>query len=709
MSGDAAAARGRNGPLAVCMLLLACAVLAAGGCSGGPDKVTLRVLAGPELADVRPLLKDLARHRCHPRHRLHRHPPTSPTVPPTIWRGPPPTAPSCSPARRLGRAGPAPESTTIMRSPVVVGVDADAARRLRARTGGGRRPGPTSPTPPPTARSASGCRTPGAATPAAPPSSASPPRRPAPASALRVQDVSCDRLRGFKSGQVMTGPTTADLIDAYVRRPDRADALIAHENELLALNAAGRLAHPLTIVPARGRHGPVRLPAAAARPGPARRLPQGRRLAARRRRAAAADADHVAPPGRPGPAAGARAEGADRQRPVLPRPAFRRRPAARGLRRPGPRRHLRPHRLPCWTSPRPCGARGSPRCAPRSPDSAAPTGRPRASSPASTGGERITVVRFGGTVLDERTVTVRGRRDLDALDSLVARGDFANATAVWSALDHGRAVAARSLAEDPGRPVAIVLMTDGASNAGISYAEFTARAAGQPRTPTYPVPIGEADTAALAPRGPGTPAAAPSPPPRPPPSPTPSRRSVGVFDRTWWSLWLWPEMALWCVTAALCLVVVRYAAARALGARRGQGPEPGHHPRPVLLPPRAAHHEPLQVQRLPGGHGTGGRRVDEDQSSASAPRPRVPRSWRGPVGWLNDAGDAHHVSEGDHAHHGHPAADGHPPQGGQRRRRGPDHRPADPTRRLAHVLTGGRRGRRGGAGGRRVTSSPCPG
>ncbi|MCQ4207186.1 hypothetical protein [Streptomyces longispororuber] len=50
---------------------------------------------------------------------------------------------------------------------------------------------------------------------------------------------------------------------------------------------------------------------------------------------------------------------------------------------------------------------------------------------------------------------------------------------------------------------------------------------------------------------------------------------MGVFDRTWWSLWLWPEMALWCVTAALCLVVVRYAAARALGARRGRVPNRG--------------------------------------------------------------------------------------------------------------------------------------
>ncbi|WP_372347365.1 VWA domain-containing protein [Streptomyces sp. KL116D] len=493
---DAAAARGRNGPLAVCMLLLACAVLAAGGCSGGPDKVTLRVLAGPELADVRPLLKDLAHDTGVTLDIDYTATPdlTDRASYDLAW---PASDRSFLLARQAARQGGArPESTTIMRSPVVVGVDADAARRLRARTGGGRRPGPTSPTPPPTARSASGCRTPGAATPAAPPSSASPPRRPAPASALRVQDVSCDRLRGFKSGQVMTGPTTADLIDAYVRRPDRADALIAHENELLALNAAGRLAHPLTIV--RPEDGTV------LSDFPLLLLDPARHDAYRK------VVDWLL--------------GADVQQRLMRttwrRPAGQDLPRVRELRAPignalsyPDRRSVVDRLLADYGDPArgatsdhivflldfSTSMRGTRIAALRS-AFAGLSGADRTASGKFARfyrGERITVVRFGGTVLDERTVTVRGRRDLDALDSLVARGDFANATAVWSALDHGRAVAARSLAEDPGRPVAIVLMTDGASNAGISYAEFTARAAGQPRTPTYPVPIGEADTAAL--------------------------------------------------------------------------------------------------------------------------------------------------------------------------------------------------------------------
>lgn len=67
-------------------------------------------------------------------------------------------------------------------------------------------------------------------------------------SVLREQDVSCDRLRGFRSGQTLTGASSRDLIEAYVRDPGRADALIAHESELLSLNAGGKLAEPLEIV-----------------------------------------------------------------------------------------------------------------------------------------------------------------------------------------------------------------------------------------------------------------------------------------------------------------------------------------------------------------------------------------------------------------------------------------------------------------------------
>jgi Ca-activated chloride channel homolog len=114
-------------------------------------------------------------------------------------------------------------------------------------------------------------------------------------------------------------------------------------------------------------------------------------------------------------------------------------------------------------------------------------------------GERLTVVRFGGRTLGERTVTVRGPKDLEALGAFVAEGGFDESTAVWSALDHGYRAA--TAASSSGRPVSIVLMTDGENNAGFSYEEFVrryeARAAGARRVHTFPVHFGEADAGEL--------------------------------------------------------------------------------------------------------------------------------------------------------------------------------------------------------------------
>lgn len=116
-------------------------------------------------------------------------------------------------------------------------------------------------------------------------------------------------------------------------------------------------------------------------------------------------------------------------------------------------------------------------------------------------GERLTVVRFGGGVLEERTVTVRGDGDLRTLDRILADGAFDDSTAVWSALDRGYRIAADAVADEPRRPVSIVLMTDGESNAGIGYAEFLRRhgrlGADARAVPTFPVQFGEADAAAL--------------------------------------------------------------------------------------------------------------------------------------------------------------------------------------------------------------------
>jgi Ca-activated chloride channel homolog len=103
-------------------------------------------------------------------------------------------------------------------------------------------------------------------------------------------------------------------------------------------------------------------------------------------------------------------------------------------------------------------------------------------------GEAITVVRFAGRILEERTVTIKGRADLDALRGVVASGALAGDTAIWSALDH-----AYRLAGDG----TVVLMTDGENNAGMSKDAFLAAWPTLP-APTYVIQLGEADPAHLA-------------------------------------------------------------------------------------------------------------------------------------------------------------------------------------------------------------------
>jgi Ca-activated chloride channel family protein len=103
-------------------------------------------------------------------------------------------------------------------------------------------------------------------------------------------------------------------------------------------------------------------------------------------------------------------------------------------------------------------------------------------------GETVTVVRFAGQALDERTVTVNGRADLDTLRDVVASGSLADGTAIWSALDH-----AYRLVGDG----TVVLMTDGENNAGMSKDAFLAAWPTLP-APTYVIRLGEVDPAQLA-------------------------------------------------------------------------------------------------------------------------------------------------------------------------------------------------------------------
>jgi Ca-activated chloride channel family protein len=108
-------------------------------------------------------------------------------------------------------------------------------------------------------------------------------------------------------------------------------------------------------------------------------------------------------------------------------------------------------------------------------------------------GERITLVRFAGRVLAEKTFTVGEPGDMERLRAFVAADEFGEGTAVWSTLDH----AYRTAAGITDRKVSIVVMTDGESNTGLSAAAFLTRPR-PPAVPTFTVGFGDASRTDLA-------------------------------------------------------------------------------------------------------------------------------------------------------------------------------------------------------------------
>ncbi|WP_328365605.1 VWA domain-containing protein [Streptomyces sp. NBC_00445] len=470
-------------------------------CGTGEEDVTLRVLASPELADLEPLLGELKDDTGVELEMDYRatadlagaRKPSYDLAWPTSDR---------SFLLRLedsGERATRPESTPIMRSPVVVGLTPETAKALKAKAPGGRlswadladaaadgtvRFGMADPRRSDTGRAALvGVATAAAGT----------------GSALREQDVSCDRLRGFRSGQTLTGASSRELLDAYVRNQKDADALIAHESELLSLNATDKLREPLQIVhPEDGMvlsDFPLLL------------------LNSDQRTAYGKVVDWLL--------------STDTQQKLMKRTW--RRPVnqdvtpTRPLQAPVGNALAFPDRLSIVE--RLVDDYGDPASATtdqvvflldfstsmrgdRITDLRAAFADLSGADPTSTGkfarfyrGEHLTVVRFGGSVLQERTVIVRGDGDLRVLDKVVAADDFDDATAVWSALDRGYRIAAAAVKAAPERPVSIVLMTDGESNAGIGYAEFLRRhsrlAPDAREVPTFPVHFGEADAGAL--------------------------------------------------------------------------------------------------------------------------------------------------------------------------------------------------------------------
>lgn len=484
--------------------LLLCVLLLGVGCTPNePAAITLRVLASSELADMQPLLDDLRRET---------------GIELVLdYKGSVDAGNELAPGDydhdlawlssdryfklKLDEAAtsePAPLSAKIMTSPVVVGVRPDKAAELRrnapdqqlswadladAAAVGAVRFGMADPT-----RTNSGLSAlVGVATAAA-----------GTGSALRPQDVSCDRLRGFLSGQTLTAGTSRQLVTDFIARQDEADALISYESVLLSLNESGKLAEPLEII--YPEDGMVLSDYPLLLLDPARR----------------ADYDTVVNWLRSEPV----------QSKIMTRTL--RRPVDPDVRR-DPR--LRTEIGNALYFPAELAvidkllANYDP--AARTPghvifllDFSGSMKGERMSALRSTftglggadqssmgkfvrfyRGEEFTLARFGDRILAEQRFTVSGEPDVDAMRGFLASEEFDGYTAVWSTLDHGYQLASRLLGENPERPVTIVLMTDGENNAGMGLDEFLQRYGTFPpevrAVHTYAIRLGEADPAEL--------------------------------------------------------------------------------------------------------------------------------------------------------------------------------------------------------------------
>ncbi|MGW0471236.1 substrate-binding domain-containing protein [Streptomyces coeruleorubidus] len=486
------------GLLALCVALVTTLLTA---CSGGDgdDPVRLRVLAGPDLAVLGPLLGELKDETGVDLRLDHRA--DAETKTPDSDRYDLAWLSSDRYLRLTDKnATRGWQRTPTMTSPVVIGLKPGVARKLRAQVPGSRLTWADIADAAATGTVRFGMADPrhagsglaalvGVATAAA-----------GTGAALRPEDVSCDRLRGFRSGQTLTADTGPALVDSYVDHQDEANALITYESDLLALNATDRLDDRLEIV--RPEDGMVLADFPLLLLNPAHRTAY------------------------------------DKVTQWLRRDSVQRRIMRHTLRRPVNTAVTRDPRLrepvgnALFYPDRPAvvetlladygdpdrrttsqvvflldfsGSMRGARMAALREAFAGLSGADLSHSGKFTRfyqGERLTVVRFGGRVLEEKTVTVTGPRDLTALAGTVARGGYGDATAVWSALDHGYRTVARELAADPDRSVSLVLMTDGENNAGLSYPEFVRRhkalpAAVRDAVHTYPVHFGEADAGEL--------------------------------------------------------------------------------------------------------------------------------------------------------------------------------------------------------------------
>jgi Ca-activated chloride channel family protein len=483
---------------ALCLVLVASLVTA---CSGGDgdDPVRLRVLAGPDLAVLAPMLGELRDETGVDLRMEHRA--DAETRNPDRGRYDLAWLSSDSYLRLTDKnATRGLQRTPTMTSPVVIGLKPEVARQLRARVPGARLTWADIADAAATGRVRFGMADPrhagsglaalvGVATAAA-----------GTGAALRPEDVSCDRLRGFRTGQTLTADTGPALADSYADRQGEADALITYESDLLALNASGRLDDRLEVV--RPEDGMVLADFPLLLLNPAHRAAYDKVTRWLRRDSVQRQ---IMRHSLRRPVNTAVTRDARLREPVGNALFYPDRPAVvetllADYGDPGRRTTSQVVFLLDFSG----SMRGARMAALREAFAGLSGADPSASGKFTRfhRGERLTVVRFGGRVLGEKTVTVTGPKDLDALADTVARGGYGDATAVWSALDHGYRAAARARAADPDRSVSLVLMTDGENNAGLTYAEFVRRhdalpAAVRAAVPTYPVHFGEADARAL--------------------------------------------------------------------------------------------------------------------------------------------------------------------------------------------------------------------
>ncbi|MGP4018446.1 substrate-binding domain-containing protein [Saccharopolyspora sp. 5N708] len=463
--------------------LVALVVLA--GCTATPaETVRLRVLASAELADMAPLLAEL---RAETGIELELDP-----------RGTVDATESLTPGqyrhdlawlssdrhfqlklRESGYAGPKPLSTSTMMSPVVLGLTRQAAEQLGSApswadiadraAAGELRFAMGDP-----ASTGSGLAAlVGVATAAA-----------GTGRALRTEDVACDRLSGFRVGHRLSADNSRDLVAEYLAHQSELDGLVTYESTLMTLNDSGRVAEPLRIVyPADGivqADYPLLL------------LDPSKRAAY----------DRVVEWLRSAPVQ-QRIMDRTARRPVNPEvprsPRLSAEPA-NSLYFPDEYQVIDTLLANYRTGPRQVifaldfsGSMRGARMAALRTAFADLTGAGEAGFSRFHQGERLTVIRFGGRVIDQREFTIGGPADLAAVRDFVGVEAYDTSTAVWSAVDHAYDLAAQL---GPGE-VSVVVMTDGLSNTGITESELLARVRAT-RTPLFAVRFGEADPAASA-------------------------------------------------------------------------------------------------------------------------------------------------------------------------------------------------------------------